>query len=173
MEKRINNKARTYFQTFKEEIKNILLQTEWANENHNKVSQFLQFVYDYQPLEFDKSDFQKRKRVKNIVPFFERCCALRANKEQCTRRRKNSSKFCGTHIKGIPHGEVNQNQENKPTHQKKTVWAEDIKGIVYWIDKECNVYDSNDIIQNNINPRIIAKYVLDNGVYTIPSLFKK
>ena len=60
MEKRINNKARTYFQKFKEEIKHTLLKTDWANENPDKVTQVLQFVYDYQPLEFDKSDFQKR-----------------------------------------------------------------------------------------------------------------
>ena len=172
MERRVNKKIDSYFKNFKDDIK---LKTEGYGTVMNKtdISDILQFIYDYETLNLVQEDFVKRKRLKNEVPLNNRCCALRANKEQCTRRRKDTSKFCGTHIKGIPHGEVNQNQENKPTHQKKTVWAEDIKGIVYWIDKECNVYDSNDIIQNNINPRIIAKYVLDNGVYTIPSLFKK
>ena len=53
-----------------------------------------------------KEDFQKRKRVKNVVPQFERCGAKRANGEQCTRRKKDDSCFCGTHVKGTPHGEV-------------------------------------------------------------------
>jgi len=172
MEKRITNKARLYFQKFKEDMKNLLVQTEHLKNNPEELSTILQYMYDYQPLEYTKTDFQKRKRVKNVVPFHERCCALRANKEQCTRRKKNEEKFCGTHIKGTPHGEVDQ-IKNVKTHTKKTVWAEDIKGIVYYIDDGCNVYDPQDVIQNNVNPKIIAKYVVKNGVYTIPTFFKK
>ena len=133
MEKRINNKTRHYLQTFKEDIKNNIIKSKIYQHHPEEVSNFLQFVYDYQPLEFQKLDFQKRKRVKNVVPFFERCCALRANKQQCTRRKKNDARFCGTHIKGIPHGEINTEQK-EPTHTKKTVWSKDIKGIIYYID---------------------------------------
>ena len=88
MEKRINNKARTFFQTFKEDIKDYILETNVSKKNANSI---LQFVYDYQPLEFHKTDFQKRKRIKNVVPFYERCCALRANGEQCTRRKNHTA----------------------------------------------------------------------------------
>ena len=131
MDKRINNKTRTYIQQFKNDIKGVISKSNIAGtENANTL---LQFIYDYQPLEFTKTDFQKRKRVKNVVPYFERCCALRANGEQCTRRKKDSEKFCGTHIKGIPHGEINQVTQ-EPTHTKRTVWAQDIKGIIYYID---------------------------------------
>ena len=38
--------------------------------------------------EICKDDLQKRKRIKNIVPSNDRCIALRANLEQCTRRKK-------------------------------------------------------------------------------------
>lgn len=169
MEKRINNKSRTFFQTFKEDIKDYILETNISKKNANSI---LQFVYDYQPLEFNKTDFQKRKRIKNVVPFYERCCALRANNEQCTRRRKGDAKFCGTHIKGTPHGEINKTT-SKPTHIKKTVQAVDIKGIIYYLDNDSNVYDPQDIIENNKNPKIIAKYVKVGDTYTIPSLFKK
>lgn len=168
MEKRINNKSRTFFQTFKEDIKDYILETNISKKNANSI---LQFVYDYQPLEFNKTDFQKRKRIKNVVPFYERCCALRANNEQCTRRRKGDAKFCGTHIKGTPHGEINKTT-SKPTHIKKTVQAVDIKGIIYYLDNDSNVYDPQDIIENNKNPKIIAKYVKVGDTYTIPSLFK-
>ena len=70
----------------------------------------LQFIYDYEGLILNGSDFIKRKRVKNEVPLVNRCCALRANKEQCTRRRRKDSEFCGTHIKGSPHGIMDMNQ---------------------------------------------------------------
>ena len=177
MEKRINLKTREYLQTFKGEIKDqiVSLFPDELNNPQSNVQQLLQFVYDYQPLNFSKEDFQKRKRIKNIVPFYDRCCALRANKQQCTRRKKKGEKFCGTHIKGIPHGELNEVQEKK-THNLKTVFAQEIKGITYWIDEECNVYDNQDIYQNKDNPKIIAKYTKQKKsdgsiVYHIPSLF--
>tara|TARA_B110000046_G_C13021425_1_gene411429 strand:- start:1016 stop:1519 length:504 start_codon:yes stop_codon:yes gene_type:complete len=167
MEKRINSKHRIYLQTFKDSIKDFISNTNCSSDSQNQI---LQFIYDYQPLHFDKCDFQKRKRVKNVVPFFERCCALRANKEQCTRRRKIDERFCGTHIKGIPHGEINETTE-KPSHSKKIVRAQDIKGIIYYIDDDGNVYDPHDVMNNIIDPKIIAKYLEKDGVYNIPSLF--
>ena len=72
----------------------------------------------------------------------------------------------------IPHGEINQ-VEKAPTHTKKTVWAQDIKGIIYYIDDEENVYHPQDVLNNTENPKIIAKYILEDGEYSIPSLSKK
>ena len=172
MEKRINTKTRTYLQQFKNDIKELITQLSEKGLDDDEVNSLLQFIYDYQPLEFNKTDFQKRKRVKNVVPYFERCCALRANGQQCTRRKKDSDKFCGTHIKGIPHGEINQEQA-KPTHTKTTVWAQDIKGIIYYIDESNNVYHPQDVMNNVVDPKIIAKYVVNDGEYCIPSLSKK
>ena len=63
--------------------------------------------------ENNKEDFIKRKRIKNIVPNYERCIAKRANGEQCTRRNKNGEQFCGTHIKGTPHGIIDINNTSK------------------------------------------------------------
>ena len=88
MEKRITSKTRIYIQNFKEQLKNKIV-------NDNKLSKkdmndLVQYIYDFPQLTFLPQDFQKRKRVKNIVPYFERCCALRANGEQCTRRKKNN-----------------------------------------------------------------------------------
>jgi hypothetical protein len=170
MEKRINNKTRIYLQEFKESIKDEILKQ--CTPTSEQATGLLQFIYDYDSLEFTKEDFQKRKRVKNIVPFYERCCALRANKQQCTRRRKGEERFCGTHIKGIPHGEINKSTK-KPSHQKKIVKAQDIKGIIYYIDDDGNVYDPNDIMNNIVNPKIIAKYQITQGKYEIPALFKQ
>ena len=54
MEKRINSKHRIYLQTFKDNIKEFVSKTECDNKSQNQI---LQFIYDYQPLHFDKCDF--------------------------------------------------------------------------------------------------------------------
>ena len=46
-------------------------------------------------------------------------------------------------------------------------------GITYYIDMNNNVYSPSDILGNIENPRVIAKWELQDGKYTIPSLFKK
>jgi len=170
MEKHLNRKINTFSQTFKNDIKNKMQELSLLNDSNGK--ELLQFIYDYSIIEITKIDLQKRKRVKNSVPFCERCCALRANNEQCTRRKKSGEKFCGTHIKGTPHGEIKAGEQVVDTTVKIEVWAEDIKGIIYFIDKSGNVYDPQHIHQNLKNPAIIAKWQKDpDGNYTIPNIF--
>ena len=113
--------------------------------NCEDMNKLLQYIYDYERLYFVKEDFQKRKRVKNFVPIFDRCCAKRANNEQCTRRKKESSEYCGTHLKGTPHGIVDINTDSTNTTQKVEVYAQDIQGIIYYIDKNNNVYQVEDL----------------------------
>ena len=102
MERRLNKKVETYISTFKDSIREKATQLGLSNDM--KSTQLLQYIYDYDRLSFGKEDFQKRKRVKNFVPIYDRCCAKRAAGEQCTRRRKDGSEYCGTHMKGTPHG---------------------------------------------------------------------
>ena len=170
MEKRLNRKINTHTQSFKNDIKTKMQTLGLLNDHQCK--ELLQYIFDYSVIEITKIDLQKRKRVKNSVPYNERCCALRANNEQCTRRKKSGEKFCGTHIKGTPHGEIKAGEQIADTTMKIEVWAEDIKGIIYFIDKSGNVYDPQDIHQNLKNPSIIAKWVRDSqGNYTIPNIF--
>ena len=169
MERRVAKKLDSHFTEFKNDIKN------WFQENTCEIigdsnkSAFLQYIFDYDNVSLSKEDFQKRKRIKNIVPQYDRCCAYRANNEQCTRRKKDESKYCGTHIKGTPHGIVSSTDVTDVKIKKKQIWAEEIKGICYYIDDSNNVYDYEDIIKNRDNPKIIAKYILDfQGKYSIP-----
>jgi hypothetical protein len=163
MEKRINRKTEGYVSAFKNGINEKLIQLGIKSDD------LLQFVYDYERLTFTKEDFVKRKRVKNIVPNFERCCSLRANGEQCTRRKKITFEYCGTHVKGSPHGIIDESTVIVPSlSQSVDVWAQDIKGIMYYIDGKNNVYQAEDIIINKINPKIISKYVKIGETYSIP-----
>ena len=166
MERRLNKKAETYITTFKDSIREKT--TQMGIAKNEQVNQLLQYIYDYDRLSFNKEDFQKRKRVKNFVPIFDRCCAKRASNEQCTRRKKDGCEYCGTHLKGTPHGIVDAQDEPKNTTQKIEVFAQDIQGIIYYIDKNSNVYQAEDIISNKINPKIIAKYVNEGENYSIP-----
>lgn len=168
MERRLNKKIEGYVSTFKNHIKEKADNLGMTNDD--SVNHLLQFIYDYDRLTLNKEDFLKRKRVKNIVPFCDRCSAKRATGEQCTRRKKDDeSEYCGTHMKGTPHGIVELQTEVKLNTQKIEVWAQDIQGIVYYIDKFANVYQVEDIMFNKVNPKIIAKYVLENGQYSIPA----
>ena len=166
MDKRINKRIEVYITDFKDNIKEKAMQLGVINDA--KMTQLVQFVCDYDRLNLTKEDFMKRKRVKNSVHLSDRCCAKRANGEQCTRRRKTEDEYCGTHLKGTPHGICEDNDDNKPQGYKIEVWAQDIKGIIYYIDKSFNVYQAEDIVSNNTNPKIIAKYVKNGDVYSIP-----
>jgi hypothetical protein len=167
MEKRINKKLEAYITDFKDNIFKMANQLDLTK--NEKGQDLLQFIYDYDRLTFGKEDFMKRKRVKNVVHLSDRCCAKRASGEQCTRKRKDDTTlYCGTHMKGTPHGIVDSKEDNKPTNQKVEVWAQDIQGIIYYIDKNLNVYQAEDIIANKNNPKVIAKYVKTGEIYSIP-----
>ena len=167
MERRLNKKAETYISTFKDNIREKATQLGLLKDLP-QTNALLQYIYDYERLTFDKEDFQKRKRVKNFVPHFDRCIAKRASCEQCTRRKKEGHEYCGTHIKGTPHGVVDAQNETKVNTQKVEVWVQEIQGIVYYIDKSNNVYQAEDIMLNKVNPKIIAKYVKNGENYSIP-----
>jgi len=167
MEKRLNKKLDNYITGFKENIKERAMGLEIANKE--SINQLIQYIYDYERLNFVKEDFQKRKRVKNVVPIFDRCCAKRASDAQCTRRKKEGYEFCGTHLKGTPHGTITSEEDNAANVQKIEVWTQEIQGIIYYIDKLGNVYQAEDIVSNKTNPKIIAKYIKNGENYSIPN----
>lgn len=168
MERRLNKKMDDYMSEFKNNVREYATQIGISHE----TNMLLQYIYDYKRLEFGKDDLTRRKRVKHSVPLFERCCANRANGEQCTRRKKDSEQYCGTHMKGTPHGIMTSTTTEiiKKPSQQIEVWAQDIRGIIYYLDNASNVYQPEDIISNKTNPRIIAKYVKTGDVFSIPSL---
>ncbi len=170
MEKRINDQIKTYLSKFKDDIRDKIVELG-LGETEN-VNELLEFVYEYNRLSFEKDDFMKRRRVKNTVPVENRCNAKRANGEQCTRKRRDDCEFCGTHFKGTPHGVSTPNDASESSAANEEisleVFAEDIGGIVYYIDKFKNVYNTSDILQGKLNPTIVAKWEKQGERYTIP-----
>lgn len=114
----------------------------------------------------------------------ERCISIRKQGDRCTRKRVQNSCYCGTHqyIQQRKKEKKQDKKEEEPEpgtetgteteiRNTKEVVAHDIQGIIYYIDEDLNVYDTDDIFKNVVNPRIIAKAVhLGGNDYTIPSL---
>lgn len=168
MEKRLNRKIEEYYINFKNALKAEVTSRNIPDDDKHGI---MKFIYNYENLCLEKNDLQKRKRTKNVVPFHDRCTALRANKEQCTRRKKGDNKYCGTHIKGQPHGTLELSSDQMVTSKKVEVWPEEIYGIIYYIDNNNNVYSAEDIMSNRDNPKVIYKYNKDNnGNYHIEDL---
>lgn len=166
MEKRLNGKIDEYIQAFKNDIHSKILAADL--QDRNQISELIQHVFEYPKIGLDKEDFVKRKRVKNSIPEVNRCIAKRASGEQCTRRRKEECDYCGTHSKGTPHGTIQGDTVDIQTNQSLEVFAQEIKGIVYYLDKYQNVYNTEDIMGQVENPRIIAKWEKIGNSYTIP-----
>ena len=120
--------------------------------------------------DYNIAEYKKRSRTKNEVNKKKQCRAKRADGKQCSRQRKEGQDFCGTHIKGTPHGCIDTEKEGEQSQSSKVeVWLQDFKGIAYYIDKNNNVYQTEDIVSNKRNPKIISKYVLENNDYSIPN----
>ena len=162
MDKKINTKTSRWIAAFKKDVVAKII-----SSNPDPRPELLQFVYNYPNLNFTNQDFHKRTRVKNTVPYHDRCKAMRANMEQCTRLKRADVRFCGTHIKGTPHGEITDSPTTEKNFKKVQVWAQDIAGIIRHLDKDGNVYDPQDIYQGTTDPKIIAKYTHNDGVYEI------
>ena len=165
MEKRVNKLFETYIISFKDQAKKKV--NELHFENKQKIHDLLEFLYDYPRLTITKDDLVKRKRIKNTIPSTNRCNAMRANNEQCTRRRKSNCEYCGTHSKGTPNGFVQMNQCALTNIKKVELVLEEVNGIAYYIDSFHNVYKTEDILSGKENPQIIAKYKNANGKVVI------
>jgi len=165
MEKRVNQTVETYVIKFKEDVKTKLAELDFSEKE--KLNDLLEFLNEYDRLVIQKEDLVKRNRQQNNIPSFNRCIAKLQNGDQCTRQKKDKCLYCGTHTKSTPFGCI-EDDSDTVRNKKFEVVAHEIKGIIYYLDSENNVYRTEDILANISNPRILAKATLENGQYRIP-----
>lgn len=129
------------------------------------ANEWFQYLYNYPPLALARDDIVPRKRGKSTVPLHARCCAMRASNEQCTRRRKNGEPFCGTHLKGTPYGISSGCVDSSGAAMSSTstavptkIVAQEIQGILQYIDPHGNVYSMEDVLANRQPPRKVGLY---------------
>lgn len=174
MERRLAKKISTHYDKLKTDIDGWLLENNIKiinNDTHEDCLERLKvFLGNYSDITFTKEDFLKRKRIKNMAPQHERCLAKRADGSQCTRRKKEGENYCGTHIKGTPHGVISLTGDEAPTTKSVEVWTEDINGINCFIDSDGNVYKAEDVMHNKPNPSVVGKWEKIDGKYIIKDI---
>ena len=170
VERRIKTKVEKAFMDFKDILRNRInddidtiitsqnIEPELKTRLNAIKKNIIQEMYNHENITLSEEDFKKRKRVKNSITLESRCNALRANKMQCSRRKLGNNCYCGTHLKGQPHGIISNVKERPAPCKNILIWAEEIQGIWYYIDDNKNVYETNDILSNDTNPKIIATY---------------
>lgn len=169
MEKNIKARVSDHESEFKRNLQ------KWFEDNSAKIlgtdsvectNDFIQYMMDFPGLELQSQDFQKRKRVKNSVPDYNRCIALKCNGERCSRKQKSSdTQFCGTHLKGAPHGTITDGETQNPKKQVN-LWLQEINGISRYIDDEHNIYSTEDVLGSLNPPKIIGQYeIRADGTY--------
>ena len=159
MNKRIETIIQDYVSTFKTDILNIIIQDRNNVINSQEtIDKLCELIKTYQDLTITESDL-KKKRSRNTIPACERCNALRANGDQCTRRKKNNSMFCGTHSKGTPNGIYNNTDKESDCYEKREIEVVEYKGIPYYSDKQNRIYSHHDILQKIDSPTIIGKFI--------------
>jgi hypothetical protein len=184
----LNKSVETHLVQFKQDIQhklNVLelIRTDSSEEERTKMREFMEFVFEYPKLVLTKPESVIIPLTTTVGPVINVtmvetsplsppfCIAKRSDGVQCTRKKKKNCEYCGTHAK-IEQLQSERNQSAPLTIQKMEVNAVVIHGIIYYIDVNLNVYNTEDILDNKENPRIIAKAVKygDNS-YSIPDLF--
>lgn len=165
MEKIINNKIEQYSLSFKEKMKDKINSLNIYETD--KLNKFIEFIDNYGPLVFEKGDLVNSKRIKIELAPNIRCTAKRICGKQCTRRKKVDCDYCGTHYKTLPNGVFDSDIQNIETTLSIDIFTKDIEGIIYHIDKNLNVYNTEDMLGEKLNPRIIGKVQEINNVFTI------
>ena len=161
----INYENTKFFRDFKDDL---YKKAETLGiQNNKETTELLQYMYDYPCIEFSLDDFTKSHRSKNHILNENRCCANKSNNLQCTRKRKtDKTMFCGTHIKGTPHGVVSHEHITEADLIPSTVrplQRLEINGIMCNVDNCGHVYVHEDVVRNVKKPRIFSKYCLDDN----------
>ena len=53
--------------------------------------------------------------------------------------------------------------EPTPIQRIKEVETMELQGIIFYIDPQCNVYNTYDVLNKKKNPRVIGKFVVENN----------
>ena len=163
MEKRISAIVNSHVNEYKDQLNECVKKNSILLENDELIA----IINNIKCINLSNEDFMKRKRVKSVVAQYMRCIAKRANGEQCSRKKRESCKYCGTHEKNRPHGEISDSVAPENNLTKIEVKLQEINGVLYYIDNNNNIYCTEDIVINKISPKIIGKYKFIDNKYVL------
>ena len=134
-----------------------------------------ELLLKYSPKLQSIQDTTKIKRKRKVVPKDQCCLGRKQFGEQCTRRKKPGSEFCGSHMKSLPYGRIDDEQNylckvkgKRGRKKKKNTLEDDSEYIQTWVDKELGdayLIDKHNTVYSNDpkSPKIIGKKNTDTG----------
>lgn len=117
---------------------------------------------------------QKKKTNKRNLPSGERCLGRKMDFSQCTRKRKDNTEFCGSHIKNRPNGKIGDDgscfhrKKGKRGRKRKNINSssteDEILTTKIYIGHDLFLKDKNNIIYtyNQEFPVILGTYNEEN-----------
>lgn len=117
---------------------------------------------------------QKKKVNKRNLPCGERCLGRKMDFSQCTRKRKDNTEFCGSHIKNRPNGKIGDDgscfnrKKGKRGRKRKNlndnVGENEILTTKIYIGNELYLKDMNNVVYtyNQEFPVILGLYDSEN-----------
>jgi len=167
-----------HFTEFKANLQKKILDLDFQHpQDKQKAQELLEYIHEYpscpQTENVNENPTPKPKSKKNKTPLElkNRCVAKLSNGGQCSRQSLKDGTLCGSHVSIQPYGMISTSEiKDGKEIVSHEVFAVEIQGLVYYIDHLGNVFRTEDILLNAVNPAIIAKYVKTDSGYTIPSL---
>lgn len=171
-----------YFTEFKENLQKKILALDFQHpQDREKAQELVDYIIEYPscpPLQDQEvqqtpnpKPITKPKKTKTPLELKNRCVAKLSNGGQCSRQSLKDGTLCGSHVSIQPYGMISTSEiKDGKEIISHEVFAVEIQGLVYYIDHLGNVFRTEDILLNAVNPAIIAKYVKNDSGYTIPSL---
>ena len=173
-----------YITEFKANLQKKILALDFKHsQDKQKAQELLEYIHEYpscpplQEQEVQQTPITntktttKPKKTKTTLELKNRCVAKLSNGGQCSRQSLKDGTLCGSHVSIQPYGMISTSEiKDGKEIVSHEVFAVEIQGLVYYIDHLGNVFRTEDILLNAVNPAIIAKYVKNDSGYTIPSL---
>lgn len=181
---KMQTQIQDYITEFKANLQKKILALDFQHpQDKQKAQELLEYIHEYPscpPLQeqevqqtpiTNSKTTTKPKKTKTTLELKNRCVAKLSNGGQCSRQSLKDGTLCGSHVSIQPYGMISTSEiKDGKEIVSHEVFAVEIQGLVYYIDHLGNVFRTEDILLNAVNPAIIAKYVKTDSGYTIPSL---
>lgn len=143
----LKSQVNDYINTFRGDLLLFLQNdTQISKEDLAKISNY---ANNYSPFDLSRQDLDnQRKKQRRQVDPHNKCMALVSKGTRCPRNRMNcNTHFCTQHQENRKFGEV----EIEDTKLVQISLGQFENGIKRFVDKDGNVYDSKNILQQNNN----------------------
>lgn len=137
---------------FNSKLKDILTQisSDYSLNKDKLISKYVQ--NDNISMNIDIVQKRKRKKNKQLTGS-ELCMARKADNDQCTRRRKENSEYCGKHCNNLKFGRIDDEDKYSNSDDFIKCSPEEIDGKEYLVDSLSGIVYCYDFD----NPKIVGK----------------